>query len=72
MSDPCCKTKQDCCDNSDDEVDYSPCIDISSLPIVVQNRVKALKNLQLETVKAECDYYKEVHQLDVKFQKQLI
>jgi len=70
MSDPCCKTKQDCCDNSDDEVDYSPCIDISSLPIVVQNRVKALKNLQLETVKAECDYYKEVHQLDVKFQKQ--
>jgi len=44
-------------------------IDISSLPIVVQNRVKALKNLQLKTVNAECDYYKEVHQLDVKFQK---
>jgi nucleosome assembly protein 1-like 1 len=57
------------CGSSDGEVDYSPCIDISSLPVVVQNRVKALKNLQLETVKAECEYYKEVHQLDVKYQK---
>jgi len=59
----------DCCDTSSNcEVDCSM-IDISSLPIVVQNRVKALKNLQLKTVNAECDYYKEVHQLDVKFQK---
>eukprot|EP00088_Acartia_fossae_P064856 TRINITY_DN798_c0_g1_i2.p1 TRINITY_DN798_c0_g1~~TRINITY_DN798_c0_g1_i2.p1 ORF type:complete len:328 (-),score=122.75 TRINITY_DN798_c0_g1_i2:28-1011(-) len=55
--------------SSDGEVEFSPCIDVSSLPEVVQNRVKALKNLQLETVKAECDYYKEVHQLDVKYQK---
>jgi len=55
--------------SSDGEIEYCPSIDVSSLPIVVQNRVKALKNLQLETVKAECDYYKEVHKLDVKFQK---
>jgi len=56
-------------DSSDGEVDFKPTIDISSLPVVVQNRVKALKNLQLETIRAESDYYKEVHQLDLKYQK---
>ena len=38
------------CGSSDGEVDFKPSIDISSLPIPVQNRVKALKNLQLKTV----------------------
>jgi len=57
------------CESSDGEVDFKPTIDISSLPNVVQNRLRALKNLQLETVKAECEYYKEVHQLDLKYQK---
>jgi len=53
---------------SDGEVEFRPTVDISRLPVVVQDRVKALKNLQLETVKAESDYYKEVHALDVKYQ----
>jgi len=57
-------------DSSDDEVDFTPTVDIASLPAVVQGRLKALKNLQLKTVQAECQYYKEVHQLDVKFQQQ--
>lgn len=57
-------------ESSDGEVDFEPSIDISKLPVVVQNRVKALKNLQMETVKAESEYYKEVHQLDLKYQQQ--
>jgi len=56
-------------DSSDGEVEFCPAIDVSHLPNVVQNRIKALKNLQLDTVKAECEYYKEVHALDVKYQK---
>jgi len=55
-------------ESSDGEVDFRPQLDIESLPQVVQNRVKALKNLQLETVKAEADYYREVHLLDLKYQ----
>jgi len=55
--------------SSDGEVDFKPSIDVSHLPQVVQNRVKALKNIQLDTVKAECEYYKEVHELDLKYQK---
>jgi nucleosome assembly protein 1-like 1 len=55
-------------ESSDGEVDFRPTLDIESLPKVVQNRVKALKNLQFETVKAEADYYKEVHILDLKYQ----
>jgi len=54
---------------SDGEVDFKPSLDVSHLPQVVQNRVKALKNIQLDTVKAECEYYKEVHELDLKYQK---
>jgi len=56
-------------ESSDGEVEFCPAIDISCLPAVVQSRIKALKNLQLETIKAECEYYKEVHKLDVKYQK---
>jgi nucleosome assembly protein 1-like 1 len=41
---------------------------IDSLPKVVQNRVKVLKNLQFETVKTEADYHREVHVLDLKYQ----
>jgi len=55
--------------SSDGEVDFKPSLDVSHLPQVVQNRVKALKNIQLDTVKAECEYYKEVHELDLKYQK---
>jgi len=42
---------------------------IDDLPPVVQRRVKALKNIQLENVKKEVDYYKELHQLDLKYQR---
>jgi len=48
---------------------YQPCLDISTLPQVVKNRVKALKKLQMGVAKAEVEYYKEVHQLDVKYQR---
>jgi len=57
------------CESSDGEVDFKPCLDVASLPKPVQDRVKALKNLQMDVVNAEHDYYKEVHQLDVKYQK---
>jgi len=61
MSDPC----------SDDghDGDFQPGLDVKQLPPVVQGRLKALKNLQLETIKAEADYYRDVHQLDVKYQE---
>jgi nucleosome assembly protein 1-like 1 len=55
--------------SSDGEVDFKPSIDVSNLPVPVQNRVKALKNLQLKTVQAESEYYKAVGQLDLEFQK---
>jgi len=57
----------DCSD--DHEGDFQPCgINVKSLPAVMQGRVKALKNLQMDTVKAETEYYKEVHALDIKYQ----
>ena len=51
------------------DVDFQPSLDMSCMPTVVKNRVKALKKLQFETVKAEELYYKEIHQLDLKYQK---
>jgi len=57
----------DCSDDCHD-ADFLPRPDIKQLPTVVQGRVKALKNLQLNTIKAEADYYREVHQLDIKYQ----
>ena len=35
----------------------------------VLRRVKALKNIQLENVKQEVEYYKELHKLDLKYQR---
>merc|ERR1711971_668550 len=35
----------------------------------VRDRVKALKKVQFETIKVEEEYYKEVHDLDLKYQK---
>jgi len=52
-----------------EEQEFQPAVDISALPAVVKNRVKALKRLQFETVNAEAEYYKEIHALDVKYQK---
>merc|ERR1711973_363293 len=42
---------------------------MDDLPPEVQRRVKALKNIQLENIKQEVDYYKELHQLDLKYQR---
>jgi len=53
-------------EHSDD--DFQPGLDIKQLPAVMQGRVKALKNIQMDTVKAETEYYREVHLLDVKYQ----
>ena len=36
----------------------------------MKDRVKALKKVQFETIKAEEEYYKEIHAIDLKFQKQ--
>eukprot|EP00092_Neocalanus_flemingeri_P029927 GFUD01032493.1.p1 GENE.GFUD01032493.1~~GFUD01032493.1.p1 ORF type:complete len:338 (-),score=109.97 GFUD01032493.1:187-1200(-) len=55
--------------SEEEDQEFQPSLDISALPVVVKNRVKALKKLQFETINAEADYYKEVHALDVKFQK---
>lgn len=41
---------------------------IKTLPAVVQRRIKALKNLQLETTKIEAEFFKEVHALECKYQ----
>ena len=35
----------------------------------MRDRVKALKKVQFETIKVEEEYYKEVHDLDLKYQK---
>jgi len=54
---------------SEDEDSNTPLgVLVRALPPVVQGRVRALKNLQLDTVKAEAEYYMEVHRLDLKFQ----
>ncbi|XP_057366273.1 nucleosome assembly protein 1-like 1-B [Daphnia carinata] len=42
---------------------------IKSLPAAVQRRIKALKNLQLETTKIEAEFFKEVHVLECKYQE---
>merc|ERR1711884_249363 len=42
---------------------------VAQLPPEVQRRVNALKNLLLSNVKHEVEYYKELHQLDLKYQK---
>jgi len=55
--------------HSEDE-EFQPSLDVSALPVVVKNRVKALKKLQLQTVNVETEYYREIHALDVKYQKQ--
>jgi len=51
------------------EEEFQPSIDVSALPIQVKNRVKALKKLQLESIEVEAEYYREVHALDIKYQK---
>ena len=39
-----------------------------TLPAVVQKRIKALKNIQLEITNVESEFFKEVHALECKYQ----
>jgi len=41
---------------------------VKTLPAVVQRRIKALKNIQLETTNVEAEFFKEVHALECKYQ----
>jgi len=58
----------ECSDDCTYDADFLPRPEISQLPAAVKGRVNALKNLQLNTVKAESEYYQAVKQLDLKFQ----
>lgn len=40
-----------------------------SLPKSVRRNVLALKNLQLQHVQKEVDFFKELHQLEMKYEK---
>jgi len=42
---------------------------IENAPDVVRRRIRALKKLQLETVKVETDFYKRVHELETEFRE---
>lgn len=42
---------------------------VKNLPEVAQKRVKALKNLQLDFLKHECEFFAEVYQLERKYQE---
>jgi len=55
------------------DVDYKPNVDLKTLklPLVMLGRVNALKNLQLNAIKEETEYYREVHLLDAKYQPKL-
>lgn len=41
---------------------------VKTLPAVVQRRIKALKNIQLEITNVESEFFKEVHALECKYQ----
>jgi len=57
-------------DSLSSDGDFEPALDISLLPKAVKDRVKALKKVQFETIKVEEEYYKEIHAIDLKYQKQ--
>jgi len=58
----------DICSDDGHDADFLPRPDMKQLPPIMQGRVKALKNLQLGIIKAEAEYYREVRDLDVKYQ----
>lgn len=39
------------------------------MPAPVQRRLKALKKIQFESTRIEAEFYKEVHQLEIKYHK---
>ena len=42
---------------------------IRSLPAPVKRRIKALKNLQKRHMELECNFHKEMHLLEVKYEQ---
>ena len=42
---------------------------LQSLPKIVKQRIKALKNIQLKATHIEADFYKEVQALECKYHK---
>ena len=42
---------------------------VSNLPEVAQNRIKAMKNLQIEFLKLEAKFFEEVYQLECRYQE---
>jgi len=50
--------------------DFKPTVDLKEMKLspIVLGRVKALKNLQMNAVKVETEYYKEILKLDMKYQ----
>jgi len=61
-------TMSECSDDVAFDADFLPRPDIHKLPVEVKGRINALKNLQLNAIKAEAEYHKQVQQLDIKFQ----
>jgi len=58
-------------DGDDGDTNVKPTYpNLASLPGPVQDRIKALKNLQLQTVQAETDYHWEVYKLEMKYQNE--
>jgi len=61
-------TLSECSDDCAYDGDFLPRPEMSQLPAVIKGRINALKNLQLNTIKAESEYYQQIKQLDIKFQ----
>jgi len=56
-------------ESMDGDVSFLSNVDVSALPKVVKDRVKALKKLQHWVLETEAEYYKELHALGLKYQK---
>ncbi|CAG2111736.1 unnamed protein product, partial [Medioppia subpectinata] len=42
-----------------------------TLPVIVKRRVKALKNLELNKIKIQTQFYKELHDLETKYERRV-
>jgi len=62
-------SEDDMSGGEEDQFRFKPTFDLCDLPAEVIRRVKALKNLQYANIKHEVEYYKELHQLDLKYKK---
>jgi len=61
-------TNSECFDDCAYDADFLPRPEMNQLPFAVKGRLNALKNLQLNAIKAESEYYQAVKQLDIEFQ----